>query len=195
VRASNGALIITTKSGKNLASRKVEFHTSVGFDKLSQVPEMQNIFAQGTDGVWIGGNANSFGPKIADLEYDGDPNYKWDPNGRLVPKGSGNGTPAMAYNPYDFFQTGLSTNNRLSVSNGNDLGTYFFSISNLNQDGIVPNNNFVRNTIRSECNFQPVVQNHGGRRFCIYKFNCPPDPERFQRLRNHAWACQDSKIL
>ena len=50
VRAANGALIITTKSGKNLTARKVEFHTSVGFDKISQVPAMQNIFSQGMDG-------------------------------------------------------------------------------------------------------------------------------------------------
>lgn len=148
VRAANGALIITTKSGKNLTARKVEFHTSVGFDKISQRPAMQNIFAQGMDGAWIGGHANSYGPKIADLEYDGDATYKWDPNGRLVPKGTGNGMPAVAYDPFDFFQTGASYNNRLSVSNGNELGSYFFSMSNLTQEGVVPNNKFGRTTFR-----------------------------------------------
>ncbi len=148
VRAANGALIITTKSGKNLTARKVEFHTSVGFDKISQVPALQNVFSQGMDGVWIGGNAASFGAKIADLEYDGDATYKWDPNGRLVAKGLGNGNPAVAYNPFDFFQTGAAYNNRLSVSNGNELGSYFFSMSNLTQEGVVPNNKFGRTTFR-----------------------------------------------
>ena len=148
VRAANGALIITTKSGKNLTARKVEFHTSVGFDKISQRPAMQNIFAQGMDGAWIGGHANSYGSKIADLEYDGDATYKWDPNGRLVPKGTGNGMPAVAYDPFDFFQTGAAYNNRLSVSNGNELGSYFFSMSNLTQEGVVPNNKFGRTTFR-----------------------------------------------
>lgn len=148
VRAANGALIITTKSGKNLTNRKIEFHTSVGFDKVSQLPELQNIFAQGTDGVWSSGNANSFGPKIADLEYDGDTSYKWDPNGRLVAKGTGNGMPAVAYDPYEYFQTGVSYNNRLSVSNGNDMGTYYFSMSNLTQEGVVPNNKYNRTTLR-----------------------------------------------
>jgi len=148
VRAANGALIITTKSGKGLSNKKVEFHTSVGFDKISQVPERQTMWSQGNNGVWLGGNAASFGAKIADLEYDGDATYKWDPNGRLVAKGTGNGMPAVAYDPYDFFQTGISTNNRLSVSNGNDLGTYYFSISNLDQTGIVPNNEYGRTTLR-----------------------------------------------
>jgi TonB-linked SusC/RagA family outer membrane protein len=148
VRAANGALIITTKSGRNLTNKKIEFSSSVGFDQISQVPEMQNLFAQGMDGVWIGGNAASFGPKIADLEYDGDETYKWDPNGRLVAKGSGNGTPAVAYDPYEFFQTGTTYSNNLSISNGNNLGTYFLSISNLEQKGVVPNNHFGRTTVR-----------------------------------------------
>ncbi len=148
LRAANGALIITTKSGKNLTNRKIEFHTSVGADMISQTAELQNLFAQGMDGVWIGGNAASYGPKIADLEYNGDETYKWDPNGRLVPKGTGNGTPAMAYDPYEFFQTGMNYNNRLSMSNGSDQGSYFFSISNLMQEGIVPNNEFGRTTLR-----------------------------------------------
>jgi len=148
VRAANGALIITTKSGKNLSRKKIEFHTSVSFDQVSQLPERQEIFAQGNNGDWISGNAASFGPKIADLEYDGDPDYKWDPKGRLVPKGTGNGVPAQYYDPYTFFQTGLSTNNRLNISNGNDLGSYYFSISHLNQEGIIPNNKYERTTVR-----------------------------------------------
>jgi TonB-linked SusC/RagA family outer membrane protein len=148
VRAANGVVIITTKSGKNLTQRKIEYHTSVGFDQLSQTQERQTQFAQGNNGVWLGGNTFSWGPKISDLEYDGDATYKWDPKGKLVAKGKGNGTPAQNYDPYEFFQTGLSTNNRLNISNGNDLGTYYFSVSNLNQEGIIPNNKFERTTLR-----------------------------------------------
>ena len=99
VRAANGVLIITTKSGKNMNTRKIEFHTSVGFDQISQTQERQTKWAQGNNGVWIGGNANSFGPKISELEYNGDENYKWDPYGSLVPKGTGNGKPAQYYDP------------------------------------------------------------------------------------------------
>ncbi len=148
LRAANGALIITTKSGKSVQNRKIEFHTSMSFDQVSQLPERQTMYAQGNNGQWISGNAASFGPKIADLEYDGDTDYKWDPNGKLVPKGTGNGTPAQYYDPYEFFQTGVSTNNRLNISNGNDMGSYYFSISHLKQEGIVPNNVYKRLTMR-----------------------------------------------
>ncbi|WP_418502161.1 SusC/RagA family TonB-linked outer membrane protein [Flagellimonas sp.] len=148
VRAANGAVIITTKSGKNLSERRIELHTSIGFDKITQVPAMQKTFAQGNNGSWASGNQFTWGPKIADLEYDGDPSYIWDPKGRLVPIGTGNGTPAQYYDPYDFFQTGINTNNRFSIANGNEQGNYYFSLSNLEQEGVIPNNEFGRTTLR-----------------------------------------------
>lgn len=148
VRAANGAIIITTKSGKNLTQRKIEFHSSVGFDRVSQLPGRQKRFSQGSGGEWAGGSAFSWGAPISDLEYDGDPDYKWDPNGKLVPEGEGNGTPAKYYDPYDFFQTGITTNNRFSIANGSDKGSYFFSLSNLDQEGIMPNDTYGRTTAR-----------------------------------------------
>ena len=147
VRAANGAVIITTKSGKNLTKRKIEVHSSLAIDRVSQLPGRQNEFAQG-NGDWIGGYFASWGPKISDLEYDGDPDYKWDPLGKLVPAGTGNGTPARAYDPYDFFQTGVTSTNRFSISNGNDEGNYFFSLSNLDQEGIIPEDTYGRTTMR-----------------------------------------------
>ncbi len=148
VRAANGAVIITTKSGKNLTQRKIEVHSSITFDEVSQLPDRQKEFAQGSGGVWIGGNASSWGPRISSLEYDGDPDYKWDPFGRLVPEGEGNGMPARYYDPYEFFQTGVTTNNRFSISNGSEQGNYFFSLSNLDQEGIIPNDTYGRTTLR-----------------------------------------------
>ena len=148
VRAANGAIIITTKSGKNLTQRKIEFHTSVGVDVISQTPGRQKKYSQGSGGNWIGGNAASWGAEISSLEYDGDTSYQWDPNGRLVPKGTGNGNPARYYDPFDFFQNGYQLNNRFSISNGTEQGDYFFSLSNLEQTGVIPNNQFGRTTVR-----------------------------------------------
>ncbi len=39
-------------------------------------------------------------------------------------------------------------NNRFSISNGTEQGDYFFSLSNLEQTGIIPNNEFGRTTLR-----------------------------------------------
>ncbi|HEY4787500.1 MAG TPA: SusC/RagA family TonB-linked outer membrane protein [Bacteroidales bacterium] len=49
-----------------------------------------------------------------------------------------------SYNPKDFFQTGYSTNNSLSVSTGSDKNATYFSIGSVNAEGIIHNNNYDR---------------------------------------------------
>ena len=98
-----------------------------------------------TDPSWTAPDANFF-------EYLPMDEYlaKWDENGRIVsaadPKA--NGKPVRVYDPYDFFQTGTTYNNSLSVTGGNETATYFLSISNNMQSGIVPNNTFGRTTVK-----------------------------------------------
>ncbi len=148
LQAANGAIVITTKKGKAGQKMEVNFHSSVAIDQLSQVPEMQQKYAQGNNGEWMGGFSQSWGPEIANMEYDGDETYIWDPNGNLVPAGTGNGKPAQAYDQFDFFQTGITHNNNVSISAGNDKSTYYFSVGNMTQEGVIPNNEFSRTSIR-----------------------------------------------
>jgi hypothetical protein len=61
-------------------------------------PALQTLYAQGREGNWRGAETNelfSYGPGLAMLEYDGT-GYDYDPNGRFVNKGSGNGRAAAA---------------------------------------------------------------------------------------------------
>jgi TonB-linked SusC/RagA family outer membrane protein len=151
LRAANGAIIITTKQGAaGKQKMKVDFHTSVGFDKISQVPPLQDQFVQGLNGQWAGGNTFSWGPNVDTMYYDGDPDYKWDPYGRLVGASDPTATSRKAeiYNPYDFFQTGVTVNNRLGITAGNDNASYYFSVADLEQTGIVPNSTFGRTNVR-----------------------------------------------
>lgn len=151
LRAANGAIVITTKKGgAGQQKMRVDFHTSLGWEQVSQLPPRQDQFVQGTGGNWASGNAYSFGPNVDTMYYDGDPDYLWDPYGRLVgasqaPDGA---RPAQMYDAYDFFQTGMAYNNRLSVSAGNDNASYFFSIADLEQSGVVPNSQFGRTNVR-----------------------------------------------
>ncbi len=152
LRAANGAIIITTKTGKNLRKMKVELHSSVGWDVISQVPDRQNTFVQGNNGSWSSGFSRTWGPNADTLQYDvtTEPDYKWDENGMIVGQSdpNANGVPVKMYDAYDFFQTAMTYNNRLSISNGNDLGSYYFSVSDLEKEGIVPNNKYARTTVR-----------------------------------------------
>lgn len=155
VQAANGVVLITTKKAKYAAkgstnNMKVKLSSSVTFDKLSQVPEMQRQYSQGLNGEWVGGYSGSWGANVDTLQYDGDPDYIWDPNGRIVgmSDSTANGIPVNTYDQFDFFQTGITYNNTLSVTNGTEKSTYYFSIGNLTQEGIIPNNTFNRTSIR-----------------------------------------------
>ncbi len=151
LRAANGAIIITTKSGKRGAQKmEVDFHSSVGFDQVSQLPGRQSQFVQGNNGAWIGGHQRSWGPDVNSMSYDGDTDYKWDQYGRLVSKDdpTATGEQARMYDPYDFFQTGMTFNNRLGITSGNDKASYYFSIADIEQSGIVPNSSYGRTNIR-----------------------------------------------
>ena len=153
VRAANGAVVITTKTGQ-AGKPVINITTRYSVDQINQLPNRQSLYAQGrpVGGVstWRGphtGEGFSWGPAIADLEFDGS-EYEYDRNGRLVAKGTGNGTPARAYDAYDFFKNGQTYDLNASISGGNETMRYFISAGSLSSDGTSPNATFKRNSFR-----------------------------------------------
>jgi TonB-linked SusC/RagA family outer membrane protein len=196
LRAANGAIVITTKKGTQGAKKmSVDFGYNVTIDKISQVYEMQDEFAQGSEVYsayldWVvdyfyGSTVEhspiaspadgapyrniSWGPAVKDLSYTKDPSFtdsgdgwyysyipmdeyleKWDANGRIVFANNplANGEKVKTYNPYDYFQTGITHNTSLALSGGNDNTTYYFSLSNVDQTGVIPNNTYNKTTFK-----------------------------------------------
>jgi TonB-linked SusC/RagA family outer membrane protein len=168
IRAANGAIIITTKKGAKRAKPSVVFSSAFTMDQVNKLPELQKKWAQGrpVNGVltWRGphtGEGFSYGPRISDLEFDGS-EYLYDKNGRLVPKGTGNGTPARAYDAYDFFITGYTFDNNISVSGGTDKSSYYLSAGKLSQTGVVPNADFERTSFKVTINTDVTDRLHAG---------------------------------
>ena len=54
MRASNGVIVITTKSGKGARKGKpqISFNTNLAFDKVSTLPELQTEYGQGNEGAY-----------------------------------------------------------------------------------------------------------------------------------------------
>ncbi|MEM6763941.1 MAG: SusC/RagA family TonB-linked outer membrane protein, partial [Bacteroidota bacterium] len=176
---STGVILITTKKGQN-NSFSVDFSTSVSFDNITQMIDLQDEFAQGrldANGVPFyrdpsTGESGSWGPRMSDLEFSTDPNhpnapparafgpdgsYLYDNNGFLVPAGTGNGVPANVYDNVDpFYQTGNQFNNSLAISGGNQLATFRLSISDLRSTGVVPNEEYDRTTIKLASTLNPI---------------------------------------
>lgn len=156
LRAANGVILISTKKGKSGAPRVTVSSTSQ-FNRVSQLPKLNREYAQGRpqngELVYRGPETEesfTWGPKISDLEYDGDNNYLFDKNGRLVPKGQGNGIPAKGFDHTNFFVTGFSQEENVSVSGGGEKIQYYLSAGNVNQDGIVPKEDYSRTSFRSD---------------------------------------------
>lgn len=134
-RASNGALIITTKSGRGAANRKasVTFSSSTMFSNILKLPDFQNQYGQGYDNSVIDPKENwSWGPR-----FDGVVR----PWGQEI-NGVRQQRPysAVENNVKDFFETGLTLNNNLSLSGGNAQSSYFLSLNSVNSDGVMPTN-------------------------------------------------------
>ncbi len=161
IRAANGAVIITTKRGKS-GKPVITYNSAFSMERVNRLPERQSQYAQGSIRnrmyVYRGPEteeSNSWGPPIAELEYNGDASYLYDRNGALVPAGTGNGVAARAYDPYEaFFVTGHTFDNNLSVSGGSERTTYYFSGGRLYQTGIIPNADFGRYSFKSTINTQ-----------------------------------------
>jgi TonB-linked SusC/RagA family outer membrane protein len=151
IRAANGVIIITTKKGGASAGKKlnIEFSSSVSTDQVSQLPPMQLVYAQGSAGSYINAQTNAWGPPISTLRHSNttkDPYYYdavlGDFKGVIVPSTApdAGAEVAMVDNIKNFFVTGLTTNNNISLSGGNDATKYYFSAGYVNSKGVVPRN-------------------------------------------------------
>lgn len=155
IQAANGVIQITTKRGRPSGPGKkvnVSFSSSVQIDKVSQLPKLQNKYAQGQGGLYRGPetfNRNSWGPAISTLSYDHDQPNPYNNFGSIVSNTDpGADEAARAYDPYDFFQTGSSFTNSINFSGGSDLATFYVSVSNFKQNGIVPKSGFNKTNVK-----------------------------------------------
>lgn len=163
IRASNGVVVITTKSGKKNPTGKVNvsFNNTTSFETLSRKPEFQQTYAQGSSGLYSPSNSMSWGPRISDLPnskegkdgiiYGGNNANK--PGKFYVPQLAQGGldpwqTPQVFNNIDDFFETGYTTNTSASVSQSKDNGSYYVGLSNTKQEGIIASTGMVRSGAR-----------------------------------------------
>ncbi|MEO1261036.1 MAG: SusC/RagA family TonB-linked outer membrane protein [Bacteroidota bacterium] len=167
-RAANGVVLITTKSGAGSQGIGVSVSSSTTFERPLRVPQYQNRYGQGAgfnfefvDGFGSGTNDNideSWGPALdgrmmvmhhsknsqglragdfvlRPTDYSDQSTYEllpWSP---------------QPDNIEDFFETGVSTNNNISISGANETSNFRLSYNNQHSKGILPNTNLNRNGV------------------------------------------------
>ena len=155
-RGLNGAVVITTKSGKGKKGLGINVSQTFGIDHVYGGPTFQNVRGDGymagysdykssgnmqdTDSFYLNANGMesvawgggvSWGPK-----FDGRPIEFYDYT-------------TVPYSPYennftDAYDNGFNTNTNVSVQGSNDTSSFYTSMSYKHADGNTPNNSFER---------------------------------------------------
>ncbi|WP_034920385.1 SusC/RagA family TonB-linked outer membrane protein [Gillisia sp. CAL575] len=155
-QASNGVIMITTKSGKGQKGMGVEYSSSFTFDKVNtDLQNFQTEYGQGNNALKPGFEYNDDGSigEISDpanaiddsftsalqswgAKLDGSQVYNWDGVKRAY-SNTGN-------NLDKFYKTGTTAINTVALSNAGDIYSYRLSFSNLENKDIFPNTNLNR---------------------------------------------------
>lgn len=120
IDAANGAIIITTKKGKE-GTVSVGLSASTTASQVGKLHGLQQSFTTGVAGIYNPRTFSHYGPlfRRSDDVYD---------------------------NLNEFFQTGVTSKFDANISGGSNNLTYYLTMSNLMDKGIVPNTDFGRTT-------------------------------------------------
>ncbi|MBN09680.1 MAG: SusC/RagA family TonB-linked outer membrane protein [Flavobacteriaceae bacterium] len=157
-RAANGVVVITTKEGQS-GKAKITFTSSYSIDEVSEKIPMQNTWGQGRSGSFGATRAESWGDYIPDRSGGLD---TFDTSGQFFTARDGSVYyPITAKNSRETyvdknwdnaFQKGTFLQNDLTISGGTDTGKYFFSLSNISQEGIIMGSDYNRTNLRFNYN-------------------------------------------
>jgi TonB-linked SusC/RagA family outer membrane protein len=148
-RASNGVIMIKTKSGSVNDTRKkmeVTLSSSWSVETIANLPEYQNKYGAGSNGAYSNSNG-SWGPAFGTVGLDSIPiqNAAWTTFYPTLFSSTKN-VPYQAYpnNVKDLFRTGLVSDNSLNIAGGNGKTAYNATLSHMNHKGYVPNSSYKR---------------------------------------------------
>lgn len=133
-RAAAGAILITTKKGRQGQRGTIEAYTSYGAEKVNRFPDYQNQYAEGDKGVYNPLSQNSWGPLIT---------------GQTVTNAFGKQEQLKAYpnNVKDMFRTAQNLQENLSFSGGSDRNSFRFSYGFTDNSGVLDNNRLRRHNL------------------------------------------------
>lgn len=159
-RGANGVILITTKSGSKAKGLGVDVSSGVTFEKAQNLIEHQTRYGGGAilstpsgfneftengttyyapvyskDGAW----GPKYDPNMMVRHWD-----SWDPQSPNYGETRPWVAPSNDYS--EFFETGVTMQNSVAISKGNQDGSFRLSYTNLDQSGTMPNSNLQRNT-------------------------------------------------
>ncbi|WP_445735428.1 SusC/RagA family TonB-linked outer membrane protein [Mariniflexile sp.] len=122
-QGANGVILITTKSGKE-GVLKVNFNSTFTVDNVMSLPKLQTEY-----------QSLSVGQPVTE-------------NGRVTnPKSWGAKASGLTNTVDDFFNTGYTSTQSISLSSGTKKAQTYFSFANTSANGVMPENRLNRNVL------------------------------------------------
>ena len=158
-KGANGVILITTKSGKKKKGIGVEINSNLSIETLNLVPTFQNQYATGYEETNIYGSMKVIdGKSYETMDNWHSDSYGPPLDGRrtivdafVYPEDAFKKTlvllPQPADNVRNFYDTGITNSNTISLTGGNDKTTTRLSLGNSYTKGIMPNNTLSKQTI------------------------------------------------
>ncbi len=128
---ANGALIVTTKKGSDSEKMTIMYNSAASFEDIAYIPQRQTRYGQGWNGVHTSYENGGWGP-----EFDG----------QMVPVGLPLEDGTYRYFPYspiednikEFFQTGTTFQNTISLSAGSlENGYVYLSANKVDKEFVI----------------------------------------------------------
>ncbi len=149
-RASNGVILVTTKKGSKRKGVGIEINSNFATETAMDFTDWQYDYGHGTQGAKptdVAGVAgipmNSWGAKL-----DGSSVIQFDGVSRPYS--------AQKNNIKNFYDRGTNLNNSVSLYGGSDKMTYNFTMSDLNNQSILPGSTLRRNNFGMNIGVNPV---------------------------------------
>ncbi len=127
IQAAEGAVIITTKKGKDGAS-VISYSGSLSVDNIIGTPNVQTQYGQGEQIVEATGTT-----------INTDSPLSW---------GNSTAGSSVFNNIEDFYDTAITTNHTLSYSGGNAKSNIYFSIGDVSQEGVIESTSYDKTSFR-----------------------------------------------
>jgi len=145
-RAANGVILITTKSGRAQQGIGVEFNSTYTMESPLSIPDYQYEYGSGSRGQkpTTQGEAVANGRMSWGAPLDGEPVIQHD--GVMRPY------VAQKDNIKNFYDLGSTFSNTLALNGGSESLNFRFSVSNMDNAGIVPNSKLNRKTFNLSAN-------------------------------------------
>ena len=155
-RASSGAIVISTKKGSSARGKaEVILNSNFSIQSAFGLPKVQNLYGEGTNGVFNPTSNNSFGPRfgstpsvangliVATTANVNNVNYT---AGQTIP-----------YQPFpdninDFFRHATTAENNITITSGDAIRNQILTLGNVTQKGILYNTFLKRTDLRFGAN-------------------------------------------